>query len=433
MNVRIFFVRHYKEYFRNDEVATIEDQNVAFAEYTKAVNEHHEKLNSNLQDIHYGELYGETGIEGLKIDFNFGLRLDVPEGNWRIKISDYDSETIFFDEKVSNVRLISSEGYFIHWQVEAFLNGEKVFEHIFDPAGQRVFMIMRTTALGDNLALLPYVREFQKKYDCEIYLWIAPNLRELVKNLYPEIPQVEKLSYDYYATFYVMAFMGNISPFPLDGRTMSLCRIGGVNLGLKNIPPLPKFTPTKSREIAEPYVCIAVQASSPAKSWHYPKGWNIVVDYLKSLGYRVLCIDKNPFEDKNDYSMKIPENAEDFTGDTPLIERANMLYCAEFFVGLGSGLSWLANAVGCPVVMIAGFSQDFYEFYTPYRVANRFVCNGCFNDVRAPTFVQKICYRYSGSDRNLECQKKISPRQVINAVEKLIIENNLPVPALQNV
>ena len=29
---------------------------------------------------------GETGIDGLKLDFNFGLRLDVPKGNCRVRI-----------------------------------------------------------------------------------------------------------------------------------------------------------------------------------------------------------------------------------------------------------------------------------------------------------------------------------------------------------
>ncbi len=427
MDVKNFFVRNYKDFFRHDETGKLPETD-ALVEYQKAIHEHHEQINPNFKDTYEGELYCDTGIDGLKIDFNFGLRLEIPEGNFHVKISDFDSEQIFFDADISNTRLISSEGYFIRWKVEVFHEGEKVFDHIFDPSGQRIFIFMRSTALGDNLALLPYVREFQKKYDCKLFLWILPEQRKLVKNLYPEIQQVENLSYDYYATFYVMAFVGSVSPFPLDGRTMSLTRQGGVVLGLKKIPPLPKFIPTADRKISEPYVCISVQASSTAKSWLCPDGWDIVVDYLKSLGYRVLCIDKNNSETKNGYTIQKPEGAEDFTGDIPLIDRANMLYYAEFFIGLSSGLSWVANAVGCPVVMIAGFSQNWYEFFTPYRVANRYVCNGCFNDVRAPIFSVETCYRYSKTNRELECQKKISPRQVLNAIERLIVDKNLKIP-----
>ena len=429
MNVKIFYVRHYKEYFKHDPAANLEGT-AAQEEYKKAIRAGHETINPNFKDTYEGELYGETGIEGLKIDFNFGLRLDVPAGNWHVKISDFDTEQIFFDEDISDTRLIASEGYFIYWQVEVFRDGEKVFEHSFDPTGQRILIFARSSAIGDNLALLPHVREFLKKYDCELFLWIIPELRELVKNLYPEIQQVENLTYDYYATFYLMAFVGSVLPFPLDGKTMPLEKAGSIVLGNETVPTLPQFKPTAERKIAEPYICIGVQASTPAKSWLYPGGWDVVIDYLKSLGYRVLCIDQRQVVTGDGYSMQKPESAEDFTGNISLLERANMLYHAEFFIGLSSGLSWLANAVGCHVVLISGVTQDWYEFYTPYRVSNRFVCNGCFNDIRAPLFAVNVCWRYKGTKRELECQKNISPRQVIDAVEKLIIENNLQVPVL---
>ena len=113
-----------------------------------------------------------------------------------------------------------------------------------------------------------------------------------------------------------------------------------------------------------------------------------------------------------------------------------MLYHAEFFIGLGSGLAWLADAVNCPVVMICGFSQDWFEFDTPWRVANRNVCNGCFNetDVRALSFLYKRrCPHYDGTEREFECQKKITPRQVINAIERLIVDENLTPPVLRRV
>ena len=47
-----------------------------------------------------------------------------------------------------------------------------------------------------------------------------------------------------------------------------------------------------------------------------------------------------------------------------------------------SGLSWLAWAVGTPVVMISGFTHPTNEFATPYRVINYHACNSCWNDVR---------------------------------------------------
>jgi autotransporter strand-loop-strand O-heptosyltransferase len=42
----------------------------------------------------------------------------------------------------------------------------------------------------------------------------------------------------------------------------------------------------------------------------------------------------------------------------------DLLRHASFFIGLGSGLSWLAWASGIPVVLISGFSLPNSEFYT---------------------------------------------------------------------
>ena len=49
------------------------------------------------------------------------------------------------------------------------------------------------------------------------------------------------------------------------------------------------------------------------------------------------------------YSMGDPHGAEDETGERPLQERARWLKHAEFFIGLSSGLSWVAWAAGTPV------------------------------------------------------------------------------------
>ena len=389
--------------------------------YKNLVQWNQNKVLKDLKQFYEGNLFCETEIEGLKIDFNFGLRLDIPRGNFHARISDAETKQIFFDEDISDARLISSENYFIRWQVEVFQDGEKIFEHILDLKNQNVLIVSLGSALGDNLASLPYVREFQKIHGCKIFLHLPKYLKQIVKNLYPEFQQVENISYNYYATYYLLSSMGAMQKLPADSRTISVEKVGGINLGLENlIPALPKFTPTKKRKIKNPYVCISVQASMTTKTWLYPNGWEIVCDYLKNLGYRVLCIDKNKIENDNGYKVQKPKGAEDFTGNISLIDRANMLYYADFFIGLSSGLAWLAHSVNCPVIMISGFTQDYNEFFTPYRVANRFVCNGCYNDVESPLFLNNICPKYFGTERELECQKKISPNQVIQAVEEII-------------
>ena len=87
----------------------------------------------------------------------------------------------------------------------------------------------------------------------------------------------------------------------------------------------------------------------------------------------------------------MPDGCGRQTGDRPLVERARWLKHADFFVGLSSGLSWLAWAVGTPVVMISGFTHPRNEFATPYRVINYHACNSCWNDplvsLQSPRFL----------------------------------------------
>lgn len=385
------------------------------------------------EGIFESRIFGDTGFPGLRLDFNFGLRLDIPEGNFRVRISDLDNERVVFDKYISGGRLLSVEHYFIRWQVEVFLDEEKIFSHTLNLEGQPVTIMYRFPALGDTIAFLPYFREFKKRHKCNLSVCLPDYVCELFAQLYPDIPLVDEVDFKTYATYYMAMLMSPFPLMPVDTRHMSMDKVAGTLLGIDYLPPKGVFQPTAPPITEEPYVCIAVQARSTRKGWHYPKGWDIVIDYLKSLGYRVFCIDKDAEMTNDNLTIRKPDGAEDFTGNHPLVERANMLYYADFFIGMSSGLAWIAQAINCPVVMICGFTQDWHEFYTPYRVANRRVCNGCFNDYRATfLYTKNFCYYHNDTPRELECQKKITPRMVIEAIERLIVDKNLTPPALKN-
>lgn len=370
-----------------------------------------------------GEIAGETGIEGLRLDFNNGLRLQIPDGNWHVTIRDYDSGITFFDQDVSKVVLISIEKYYIHWQIEVFHDGEPVFGHIFDPAEQKIRLVFVSGLIGDMQSFLPYIPMVRDYWQADVYYSIDSRMSEICGRLFPDIRQADRIEEGTYATFYFAAGLRLWGWTPIDGRTFPMTQMGQMILGLPYAPPKPAWVPGP-RVIKEPYVCIGVQASTAGKGWHYPRGWDEVTDYLKGLGYRVLCIDKEKkYRSKlTDYSMEMPRGAEDFTGDRPLIERADMLGHAEFFVGLCSGLSWLARTADCPVVMIGGFTMYWTEFSTPYRVYNRLLCSGCYNDLRINWQENGCARQWAGSDDILQCSKKITPRMVIQAIDSLIAD-----------
>ncbi|WP_236912374.1 autotransporter strand-loop-strand O-heptosyltransferase [Cronobacter sakazakii] len=159
-----------------------------------------------------------------------------------------------------------------------------------------------------------------------------------------------------------------------------------------------------------------------AKSTNLNKPGSQEMTFLKAQGYRVLCIDKERVVGRGYVWNKIPHGAEDFTGNLPLRDRVALLEHAEFFIGLGSGLSWLAWGCRIPVVLISGFSLPASEFYTPWRVINTHVCNGCWDDVRLNFDHQDYfwCPRHKGTDRQYECTRFITGKQVIGHLRRLI-------------
>lgn len=92
-----------------------------------------------------------------------------------------------------------------------------------------------------------------------------------------------------------------------------------------------------------------------------------------------------------------------------------------------SGLSWLANGVGIPVVLISGFTLPLNEFATPYRVINYHVCNGCWNDTQI-VFDHKDfewCPRLKGTERQYECSRYITPEAVNKVIDRLMADHRL--------
>ena len=112
--------------------------------------------------------------------------------------------------------------------------------------------------------------------------------------------------------------------------------------------------------------------------------------------------------------------------DLDLWDRIHDLYFCDFFIGLGSGLSWLSWAVGSHCFLISGFSKPFCEFQSNVtRIHNQYVCNGCFNDVSIPHNYDDWmwCPRFQNTDRAFECTTSITSQDVINKIDLFLKKN----------
>ena len=374
-----------------------------------------------------GPITRKTPLPGVFMDFNYGVRISFPEGNYRVRFTDLDTASILYDAPVSNMMVSSIKKYYINFRIDIFQDGKLAYTHFFDPKGKKVHIKFPVGTLGDIFAWFPYARFFKQKHQCEVYCSMAPELGKIFTKSYPDLHFIgpDDTVPDCYATYYMGIFFpaDDRHHQPVDWRIVGLQKTIAYVLGLEPHEVHPDILPVDTKRIIkEPYVCIAVQSSSMAKHWCNPSGWLDVVDYLKKKGYRVLCIDKEKFHGTGAHGNAIPFGAEDFTGSKPLQERIDLINHADFFVGLSSGLSWVAWGVNAPVVMISGFTLPINEFYTPYRVINYHVCNSCWNDSTCE-FVHSDfmwCPRHANTNRQFECTRFISSGQVIQTIDRLM-------------
>jgi autotransporter strand-loop-strand O-heptosyltransferase len=98
-------------------------------------------------------------------------------------------------------------------------------------------------------------------------------------------------------------------------------------------------------------ICISQHASMDMKTWH--GDWQEVVNELTFAGYEVHVISKEP---TNLFRVK------NKTGNRPIQERIDDLASASYFIGVSSGLSWLAHSLGCHVFLISDFTPANHEF-----------------------------------------------------------------------
>jgi len=235
--------------------------------------------------------------------------------------------------------------------------GEVVYQDFFDLKDKVVFIKMDAYALGDNIAWMPYVEEFRTKHNCKVICSTFWN--SLFKDVYEDIMFVEPNTQiaNVYAQYYIGASEDE-NPYysPVKSTHVPLQMVASTALGLEHFEIQPnlalpyEFSMLKTNK---KFVTLSEHGSSPNKAWKAENGWQQVVDFLNSKGYQVVVISKEPTTLKN---------VVDLTGNIDLKHRITDILHAEFHLGVSSGLSWLAWALGKHVVMISDVTPKWHEF-----------------------------------------------------------------------
>ena len=304
--------------------------------------------------------------------------------------------------------------------------------------GKTVHIIFQSKALGDTLAWFPYVEQFRVDNKCNVKLFLP--MQELIPLLKPNYPKIEFLDEDKYIQsagdgelcFKLPMSAEGIISYKIgsgwDGRQyIPLQQSAAEILGLPFIEKRPNLVfKNYGRPMKEKYVCIGIHTGGPQlKYWNYPNGWDYVVKYLNHKGYKVLDIDLEEDNSRDGYINKLPNGVIKSQGK-PLVERINELMHSEFFIGLSSGLSWLAWALSKRTIMISGFTSSWYEFqHKCIRVRNDTVCNSCWHRDESLNLKGNwnLCPDYQGTKREFECSKEIDPPMVFSAIDKVISDS----------
>jgi len=343
----------------------------------------------------------------------------------------------FIDKKTNNVVYSTNIGsnswakatpkYFIDWKLKVWENKMLVYEQDLNYNDQRVFVSFESKSLGDNLAWIPMVEQFRIKHNCKMVCSTFWN--HLFKDVYPEIEFVEpgEMVHNLVAQYRIGLFYNDgeldMSRHFNDVKKEPLQKIASDILGLEYIEERPKVLQTKPSELkGRKYVCIAPHATSLAKYWNKPNGWQEVVNYLNNNGYDVVYISSESMNDEW-HNSKIGgrlKKVVNKSGNYPIENRISDLRGASAFIGVSSGLSWLSWACGTPTVLISGFTDKHLEFQDCHRIINKSVCHGCWHDHKLDPGNWRWCPLHENTEREFECTKTITTEEVIENLKKIL-------------
>lgn len=354
-------------------------------------------------------------VQKVKFDINFVgqpfLEITGPSNSdYRVQFLDENGISIYENTIRTNHWVKLNRRWFTDWKINIWENKEFLFQYKLDYTNERVFITFESSSLGDTIAWMPYVEEFRKKHNCHVILSTFKNF--LFKNAYPEIEFVEPGTVvPNIKGMYSIGWFYDPDREPVLPNTIPLQKSATNILGLeyREIRPMLDYKPGK-RTQKKKYVTIATNSTAGCKFWT-KEGWQEVINYLVEQGYEVInvSLEDNPFDNCKPLKNRDMKNTMDY------------IYHSEFFIGLSSGLSWLAWALDKQVLMISNFTEPNHEFDC-FRTTKKTVCNSCWNSYKYKFDKSwDWCPEHAGTPRMFECQTSITSDDVIELINQKLL------------
>jgi autotransporter strand-loop-strand O-heptosyltransferase len=356
-----------------------------------------------------GDTIKYTFIDGAKAEI-----IGTSDEEYDIDFTNRDTGLSVYSTSIKpNHWCAPSSKYYVNYDITIKQKDALISKHEFDCKGKNVLIQLDSSAIGDTIAWIPYLDEFRKHYQCNVYGRTFHN--KMFRSVYPEVHFVDpgkNPAVDIYAYYNVGCRDNDYSSNKNNWRSVPLQQVCSDYLGLPYKEIRPKVEkPSQDRPFKEKYVAISEHSTFQCKYWLYKGGWQTVVEYLKSIGYKVVVVSKEPTGLKGIVNR---------TG-RPMDESINTIQHADMFLGVSSGPSWLSWALDVPVVLISGYSATWGEFQDNCaRIgAPEDKCSGCFND--RDSFLDRGNWNWCPRSKNFECTTSIEPEMVIKGIQKFLV------------
>lgn len=284
---------------------------------------------------------------------------------------------------------------------------------------ERYLAVLKSHALGDSIAFVPYCQKWAELKNTQLDVCVKRD-EIFDKHYYPNLRFIKESEIDLSNYTDVMRFEYIFDKPLLKGYSDQF------NLEFNELRAFIKKSP-KPRPIKSKYVCLGVHTTTQAKYWNYYNGWEIISKKLRKEGLTPVAVDLYEMFGIEGSWNYLPESSVKKVGMS-FDDVINYIQNCEFFIGVSSGLSWLAWSLGKKVILISGTTEEDNEFQSNcYRLINKKVCHGCFNKSNLFNFDAgnwMWCPVGENTQKWFECSKSITPDDVWQKVKEVLISED---------
>jgi len=359
-------------------------------------------------------------LENIKYTFIDGAKTEITGD--KVKNIKYSVDFIDHDSDINvhhgtipiNNWIAPSRAYYTKWEIHIKRNDELIDKMVLNLEGKNVKIHLDSKAIGDTTAWIPYVDEFRKKHNCNVY--VSSFWNKLYESVYPDLRfvNVGTPAPDEYAYYTIGCRDDDYDQNKNNWRLIPLQQVASDYLGLDYSEIKPRIVKSnRNSPLNTPYITISQFSTLGSKQWNHPTGWQDVINYLNDNGVKTMVISKEATHLKNII---------DRTNST-INQTINNIQHSNLFIGVSSGPTWLAWALDVPTILISGYSTEWAEMKSCHRIINKDVCNGCFNDLsfKFDRGDWNWCPRHKvGQVKRFECTKSILPSTIINKCNEIL-------------